>query len=83
MGKESETGDAAFRRARREAAIILVAWGVCLAWTIGYSHFFGYDRSHLQLLWGMPSWVVVGVLFPWVAATAFSVWFSLRCIRDE
>ena len=83
MEKTPEFGDTSFRRARREAAIILGAWAVCLLWTVGYSHFFGYDKTQLQLIWGMPSWVVVGVLLPWIAATIFSVWFSLRCIKDE
>ena len=75
--------DSGFLRARREAAIILASWAACLVWTIAYSHFFGYRPGPVALVIGIPSWVFFGILVPWVAATAFSVWFSLCCIKDD
>ncbi len=31
----------------------------------------------------MPDWVFWGVLAPWAAATAFSVWFGLFYMKDD
>ncbi len=77
--------DPTFLHARREAWQILVAWAVCLAWTVGYSALAGYDvpPQQVQLVLGMPGWVFFGVLVPWIAATAFSVWFGLYRIADD
>lgn len=75
--------DSGFLRARREAALILASWVACLLWTITYSHLFGYRPQPPALVFGIPSWVFFGILVPWVAATAFSVWFSLRCMTDD
>ncbi len=66
-----------FLRARREAALILASWAACLLWTIVYSHLYGYQAGPVPLVLGIPSWVFFGILVPWVAATVFSVWFSL------
>ena len=77
--------DPGFLRARREAIIILIAWAVCLIWTVGYCGVAGYanDSEAIALLFGMPRWVVWGILAPWIAATLFSTWFSLCHIADE
>lgn len=73
--------DGGFLRARREAALILASWAACLLWTIVYSHLFGYKTGPVSLVFGIPSWVFFGILVPWVAATVFSVWFSLRWMK--
>ena len=70
-------------RARREAIQILAAWFVCLVWTIGYCALAGYGEGPVTLVAGLPRWALVGVILPWVAATAFSVWFALRCMRER
>ena len=77
--------DETFRNARKEAWLILLAWLVCLLWTVGYSFFAGYDRdgTAIELVWGMPSWVVWGVLAPWLFATVFSVAFALFYMTDD
>ena len=77
--------DPTFVNARREAGLILVAWAVCLIWTVGYCAFAAYDvpSEQIQIILGMPSWVFWGVLVPWVVATLFSVWFSLAYIADD
>ena len=77
--------DPTFLHARREAWLILCAWAVCLIWTVGYCAFAAYDvpPEQIQIILGMPSWVFWGVLVPWVAATLFSVWFSLAYIADD
>ncbi len=73
----------AFRRARREALHILIAWAVCLAWTIGYCAIFAYRPGSVALLWGMPAWVVFGIGLPWLIATVYSLWFALFHMKDE
>ncbi|MCY3628799.1 MAG: hypothetical protein OXI05_11570 [Bacteroidota bacterium] len=73
----------AFRRARREALHILVAWGICMIWTIGYCAFFAYGSGDISLLWGMPQWVVFGIALPWVIATLYSLWFALFYMKAE
>ena len=77
--------DPRFLRARREAAIVLIAFFVWLCWTVGVSWRLGYQTKpgELDLLFGFPSWVVWGVLLPWISATLFSVVFALRYIRDD
>ena len=77
--------DPTFLHTRREAVLILIAWAVCLIWTVGYCALFGYDVpiDQLRYLLGMPSWVFWGVLVPWVAATLFSIWFALAVIADD
>jgi hypothetical protein len=73
-----------FFEARREAGWILLAWAVCLAWTVGYSALAGYGvpGEVIRLVLGMPAWVFWGVLAPWAAATAFSVWFGLFVMKE-
>ncbi len=73
----------AFRRARREALHILMAWGICMIWTIGYCAFFAYGSGDVSLLWGMPRWVVFGIALPWIIATLYSLWFALFYMRAE
>ncbi len=75
--------DPAFLRARKEAAIILLSWAVCLLWTVGACWLLGYTEDTVSLVWGIPRWVFFGVMVPWGAATAFSVWFSLSFMHDE
>lgn len=75
--------DPTFLHARKEAWLILLAWAVSLIWTVGYSTFAGFEATELTLVWGMPSWVFWGVVFPWGAATVFSVWFGLYYMADD
>ena len=75
--------DPAFLRARREGAIILIAWAVCMVWTVGASWLLGYTDAPARMVWGIPGWVFFGVMLPWMAATAFSVWFSLWYMSDD
>ena len=77
--------DPVFVNARREAWWILVAWAVCLIWTVGYCALWGYNvpPNEIRMILGMPGWVFWGVLVPWIAATLFSVWFGLVYIADD
>lgn len=73
----------AFRRARREALHILIAWAVCLIWTIGYCAISAYRPGDVSLVWGMPAWVVFGIVLPWLIATIYSLWFALFHMKDR
>jgi len=70
-------------RTRKEAFLNLLSWGVLLIWTVGISWALGYTEDSATLIWGFPTWVLMGVMIPWLAATIFSVWFSLGYMRDE
>lgn len=73
-----------FRQSRRETVVICMAWAVFLAWTgIGCglgSHQEGDEP--VRTILGMPRWVFFGVVLPWLAACAFTVWFSMVYMQD-
>ncbi len=84
QGKKKAYSDS-FLHARKEAWLILLAWLVCLIWTVGYSAYAGYgiEGDTVALIWGMPAWIVWGILLPWFSATAFSVGFALFYMADD
>ena len=75
--------DPVWLNTRREAWWIFALWAICLTWTIGACHFLAYRPGVPSVALGMPAWVVVGVLVPWVLAGAASLIFSLRFIKDD
>ena len=77
--------DPLFRSARREALIALATWGAAVAYTVTYCYRFGYGRNLESLtfvLW-FPDWVFWGIVVPWLACIAFSLWFAFGMMRDE
>ena len=80
-----EQYDPVYLHARREAVLILVAWAVCMAWTVTYSYLFGYhvDPDSFSITLGIPTWILWGVVAPWIGATAFSCWFALCYMVDD
>jgi hypothetical protein len=77
--------DPAYRRSLKEAIWILIAWAVCLVWTVGYAAVAGYniDPDELRLMFGFPSWIFWGVGIPWLVATGFSIWFAMSVMEEE
>jgi hypothetical protein len=73
------------RHARREGLLIMAVWGIALLWSVGYSYLHGYNRavSDIRLILGMPDWVFWGIVVPWAACLAFSVWFCFRFMTDD
>lgn len=59
-------------------------WVGFAAWTLGYNaaHAFDAEGSADDLVWGMPSWVVFGILIPWILGLVLTVWFALRFMHD-
>lgn len=76
--------DPLVRSARREAVVVLLLYLAALAWTVGYSVTYGYGRDprSIQLVFGMPDWIVWGVLAPWGGCYLFSLWFGLFFVQD-
>ncbi|MDE2835599.1 MAG: hypothetical protein OXM02_13940 [Bacteroidota bacterium] len=72
-----------FVRARKESLHIVTAWLVCGAWTLGYCALFAYSEEPPALIWGLPSWVLFGIVLPWALATVFSIWYALVAIQDD
>lgn len=70
--------DPVYANSRREAWLILGVWALAVTWTLAAYWFLGNrpPDEPLQLLFGMPSWVVWGVALPWALATLFSMWFA-------
>jgi Na+-transporting NADH:ubiquinone oxidoreductase subunit NqrD len=69
---------------RREARIVVGLWLASCAWVVGYALAFAYRQEPPpQLIAGIPSWVVWGVLAPWAACLAATIWMSFWGIRDE
>jgi hypothetical protein len=71
---------------RRETLVILVAFVVCMAWSLGCCYCFGYlgpDDGPASRLFGMPSWVFWGVAVPWLGADLFAVWFCFFFMVDD
>jgi hypothetical protein len=69
---------------RRESRFVAVLWVASCAWTVGYYALHGFGRrAAAQLVWGLPAWVLWGIVAPWMVCLAATVWFSLWGMRDE
>lgn len=77
--------DTAFLNARREACVVVAFFAVVLVYTCGYCYLFGYDRdpATLTTYWGIPDWVLWGVMAPWLASAVFTFWFCFRFMADD
>ncbi|MCP4190883.1 MAG: YhdT family protein [Planctomycetaceae bacterium] len=78
----------AFRSARRETLVILLAWLVICAWVIGYCGWNAYPPTDgsapsTETIFGFPAWIIWGIALPWIVANAFTIWFSLAYMRDD
>ena len=72
--------------AGREALLILLAFAVCLIWSVSCCYLLGYGASGggpVATVLGIPSWVLWGVLVPWLAADVFALWFCFFFMADD
>jgi hypothetical protein len=68
MNRPSE--DPVVRSSRREAVAAFVVWISAMSYTVGYCYFYGYrDPAAIRLVWGVPDWVLYGVVAPWTVCT--------------
>lgn len=77
--------DPVFVHARREAIVILFLWVLCLIWTISVYSFWGHNRAadDVELWLGIPDWVFLSVVAPWLVIDLISVWFCFSFMRDD
>jgi hypothetical protein len=73
------------RHARREGLLIMFVWALALFWTTAVSYVFGYrtDPNTITIRYGMPEWVLWGVVAPWLACFVFSIWFCFGYMADD
>ncbi len=73
------------RNARREGILIMAAWAVSMAWSVGACYVLGYrrDAAGMRLILGIPDWVFWGVVVPWAVCLALSVWFCFGFMADD
>lgn len=88
-----------YHHARREAVIIVLIWFAALVWVVGYCYLRGYThpadswlvRSGLAVgpeelvarVWGFPSWVLFGIVIPWLVASAVTILFAQFVMADD
>lgn len=77
--------DTLLANCRREMGWSLLLWVVCFIWVIGYCGLFGYqvEGQEMNIVLGMPSWVVWGICLPWLVAVVVSSGFALWGIADD
>lgn len=84
--KENEfKDDPIYLRSRKEAMVAMLIFIAAGIYTLTFCFFFGYyiEPETVRTLWGIPSWVVWGVGFPWIVIVGVSVWFGAFYIQDE
>ena len=76
-----------FVHSRREAIVIFGLWVACLLWVVPYCYINGFsdavDPNNLKTTWGMPSWVVGGIIAPWLVADVFTIWFCFFYMQED
>lgn len=77
--------DPLFIHARREAVFIFLLWLACLAWCVPYCYINGYVPvdQEVELLWGLPKWIVLGILGPWLIADVVTILFCIFIFRED
>lgn len=77
--------DPVYVHSRREAVWILVLWAIGFLWTVPCCYLLGYrsGAESIPLIWGMPAWVVWGVVVPWIACGAASVVLCAFFMQDD
>ncbi|GAC1465273.1 MAG: hypothetical protein NVSMB9_04730 [Isosphaeraceae bacterium] len=82
--------DPVLKHSRREAMIIVLAWFLSTAYCCGYAYAFGYRREgrflgveDIQPVFGIPSWVLWGIIVPWIVSALFSLWFAGYYMTDD
>ncbi len=81
---QSDTSLSPLDKTRREALGVVALWILSCAWTVGYSLSAAYRQDpDPPLLFGIPTWVVWGVLLPWGVILIITCWAAFFGIKDE
>lgn len=83
--QESKELGESFRQSLREFRVMVGIWGGFAVWTVVCNSIFagkGGEEAEVAILFGMPMWVVIGVVLPWVCAVSATIWFALCFMED-
>lgn len=60
-----------------------IVWLLAMSYTVGYCYLYGYrpDPATIRLIYGVPEWVLWGIVAPWTACTLISGIFAW-CMSD-
>ncbi len=77
--------DPVLQHSRREAIVAIAIWLSAMVYTVGYCTLFGYnlEAHEIHFVFGLPSWVVWGVLLPWTVCLVASGWFAFGFMTDD
>jgi hypothetical protein len=80
--------DPVFLQSRRELAVIVLLFLGFFAWSVGTCYAWGYMPAEsageaVSMTWGMPTWFVWGILFPWLAVDVAALWFCFFYMKDD
>ena len=78
---------AVFLNSRREAIIIFCVWAAMLVWAVPYCYWNGYvddfSVDNFETMMGVPKWVFIGIVAPWLVADVFTTWFCFCYMKDD
>ena len=84
---DSSQYDPVFIHSRREAVVIFCVWLAALLWAVPFCYLNGYgqsvDPSTFPTVLGIPAWLFWGILAPWLAADAVTIWFCFFYMQDD
>lgn len=72
-----------FIRTRREALCAGFIWVFFATWTIGACYFLGYLPDKVTFVLGIPSWIMWGVIVPWISAAIVNSLFAIFVLADD
>ena len=77
--------DPVYIHSRREAWVVILGWLAFFIIVPIISVRLGYDAdpATISTIFGIPSWVVWGVMLPWFVAVLYTMWFSMFYVKDE
>ncbi|MBL4883649.1 MAG: hypothetical protein JKY95_03805 [Planctomycetaceae bacterium] len=79
--------DPAYLNALKELYVMIGIWGVSLVWTVGYCGLFAYQApgstQAIPVVWGIPTWVIWGIVLPWVTCGLLTAWFAMFYIKQD
>jgi uncharacterized membrane protein YhdT len=76
------------RQCLKEARFVAITWFAALFFISGWIGYFGYLRPSVrpdppQLILGIPSWVVLGLLAPWIVLIVVTWIFAAWILKDD
>lgn len=83
--KEDFIEDPTLVHARREFRLALCVVVAVIGWTMTVCATDGFAGAGTAppLLFGLPRWAVLGIMFPWVFMLGMNYWFGLWFIADD